>query len=230
MRTRPTQSVQITPDFERSCARMSVVPWMIEVKQTVERSRVSELHYITPIANLSSIVERGILSQVRASPLRPESVADADVQSIRDGKRVPNARPLHEYVNLYFDARNPMMYRRLANKNRIVVLRVSPEVMDLSGAVITDGNAASNGTRFYTSPRGLVALDEDRVFAASWMDADRWVYFEKKRQRCAEILVPDVVPVEYIFGCYACADDVRAACERANLGLEVRVRKDVYFG
>jgi hypothetical protein len=175
-------------------------------------------------------MRRGILSQVRASPLRPESVADPEVQGIRDGKRVPNARLLHEYVNLYFDARNPMMYRRLASKNSIVVLRVSPEVMDLPGAVIADGNAASNGTRFYTSPWGLAALDEDRVYAASWTDADRWAYFEKKRQRCAEVLVPDALPVKYIFGCYACADDVRVTCERASLGLEVRVRKDVYFG
>lgn len=211
--------------------RKNVGPWRDDQgEDVVERSRVVELHYITPIANLPSIMERGILSLVIAEPLEPESVADPDVQDIRDGKHVPNGRPLHEYVNLYFDARNPMMYRRLKHKSRIAVLRVDPQILDSGRVVIADGNAASNGTRFYPSPTGLAALDEDRVYAESWTDQDRWAYFEKKRQRCAEVLVPDVVPVEYVLGCYACDDDVRANCAELAPSVEVKVRKHVYFG
>ncbi len=76
------------------------------------RSWVTELHYIAPVANLGSIVTRGVLSHNLAArlPHAPASVVDERVQDHRGGKRVPRGLPLHDYANLYFDARNPMMY------------------------------------------------------------------------------------------------------------------------
>lgn len=208
---------------------MSVQDWMIEEDASVERARVVELHYITPITNLPSIMKRGILSKVRADPLSPSTVADANVQDIRDGKVVPNGRPLHEYANLYFDARNPMMFKRRSLRHDIVVVRVSPDVLDLPGVVIADGNAASTGTTFYASPQGLQSLAEDRVYATYWTDPDFWMQIDKKRQRCAEVLVPDVIPAAYIRGCYACTEGVRTACETQVPGIVVEVSKHVFF-
>jgi hypothetical protein len=195
----------------------------------VERSRVTELHYITPVANLRSIMERGILSQRNAAPLNPASVADQDVQDIRDDKAVPGGLNLHQYVNLYLDARNPMMYKRLSHRDHIAVVRVHPAVLDIPGAVVADGNAASNATKFEPSPAGLAGLDEARVYAHSWTDADTWVYWEKKRQRCAEILVPDVVPPHYLLGCYTVSEEVRLNCREHAPDLDAEVQKHVYF-
>ena len=36
----------------------------------------------------------------------------AEIQGRRDLVMVPNGRSLHEYANLYFDQRNPMMFKR----------------------------------------------------------------------------------------------------------------------
>jgi hypothetical protein len=60
------------------------------------RNRVTELHYITPVANLSSIVTHGVLSPNRATRLSPTptSVADEHIQGHRLGKRVPQGLPL----------------------------------------------------------------------------------------------------------------------------------------
>lgn len=77
----------------------------------MERHEVAELHYITPIENLDSILGRGILSHNRAARLEHRSVALESVQDIRRGKSVPGGSTLHSYANLYFHARNPMMYR-----------------------------------------------------------------------------------------------------------------------
>ena len=74
---------------------------------------VRELHYITPIENLPSILEKGILSHKLASKIPHLSVALDVIQERRKNKIIPRGRPLHDYVNLYFDARNPMLYRRL---------------------------------------------------------------------------------------------------------------------
>ena len=59
----------------------------------MERGRVTELHYITPIVNLKSIVERGIMSHNRAAALPHVSIADQDVQERRRGRRLPNGNP-----------------------------------------------------------------------------------------------------------------------------------------
>lgn len=74
--------------------------------------RVVRLHCIMPIANLSSIMQYGILSYDRAAKLRHHSVAMQPVQERRDGKAVPQGLRLHQYANLYFDARNPMLFKR----------------------------------------------------------------------------------------------------------------------
>src|SRR5689334_2999916 len=153
------------------------------------RTRVAELHYITPIENIGTILEYGILSHNLAERIPHQSVALAEVQERRQGKRVPGGRPLHDYANLYFDARNPMMFLRKDGWRDLMVVRVSPTVLDLEGVAITDGNAASDGTRFYAAPGGVVELDETAVYAEWWTDPDPWMKQEKKRMRCAEVLV-----------------------------------------
>jgi ssDNA thymidine ADP-ribosyltransferase, DarT len=64
----------------------------------VERQRLRELQFITPIANVKSILERGILSHEKAKTLNPRSIAKAEVQERRAARRVPGGRPLHDSV------------------------------------------------------------------------------------------------------------------------------------
>jgi hypothetical protein len=67
------------------------------------------LHYITPIANVPSILQRGILCHNQVKSLAHQSVAMPQIQQRRTKKSVPGGRHLHDYANLYFDARNPML-------------------------------------------------------------------------------------------------------------------------
>ena len=107
-------------------------------------SDLTELHYITPIANVPSILKLGILSnrEIARRRVKASSIALPGVQERRDSKVVPGAKPLHEYVNLYICARNPMMYLRRAQHQDLCVLQISPAVLDLPNIVIADGNAA----------------------------------------------------------------------------------------
>lgn len=196
----------------------------------MERSRVTELHYITPIANLLSIMERGILSHRGAARIGPVSIADGNVQDRRRDKRVPNGRMLHEYANTYFDARNPMMYKRLNRRAELTVIRLSPDILDIPGTVIADGNAAADVTHFGPSPEGLAVLDEQHVYAEYWTDSNIWTYYEKKRQRCAEVLVPNVIPPQLLIGCYVCESSALQLCRKSAPNLEVVVSKHVFFG
>ncbi len=193
----------------------------------MDRAVIGELHYMTPIANLASIRRYGILSHVRAAALPHASVALEAVQDRRANKRIPGGRALHEYANLYFDARNAMMFMRRSDE--LVVVRVSSSVLDLPGTVVSDGNAANGVTRFFPSPAGIDALDADRVYAEWWTHEDYWEQQERKRQRQAEVLVPEAVTPDLIIGCYAWREQEAQQCRSFDANWSVEVNAHVYF-
>lgn len=67
--------------------------------------------HITHLKNLSSVLEKGILSNSEAF-LRayPVDISNHDVQRWRTKKDPFYGRMLHDYVPLYINAKNPMLY------------------------------------------------------------------------------------------------------------------------
>lgn len=195
----------------------------------MKRDELDELHYITAIANLPSILHAGILSHARAQRVPHRSVAMQEVQDRRAAVRVPRGRPLHEYVNLYLCARNPMLYKRLGMVDSLCVLRVSTAVLDLPSVVITDGNAASGSTAFHPSPSGLAKIERDMVFAEYWTDGNGIANWEKKRVKCAEALVPDRVDPQHILGARVRSQAVRSTVATLAPGLAVAVDPKLFF-
>jgi|SRR5215813_10544977 len=196
----------------------------------MERNEVTELHFITSIVNLDSILRRGILSHDRAARIDHDSCADEGVQDRRQGKWVPNGARLHSYANLYFHARNPMMYTLMRNgRDNLVVVCLSHAVLDIPDTVLTDGNAASDGTRFYPSPEGLASLDRKLIFAKYWTDENFWPDREKKRARNAEVLVPGMVASGYIEGCYVDTPKKRLYCQSLDRLPSVTTRREIFF-
>lgn len=84
----------------------------------MRNSDIKALYYITHIDNLPSIFEKGILSHERIEDdqMQPERVYNTEIVNIRKEKRTPNGRSLWSYANLYFQPRNPMMYRVVHEK------------------------------------------------------------------------------------------------------------------
>jgi hypothetical protein len=195
----------------------------------VRRSELDELHYITPIENVPSILRRGILCKKRAKPLRPVSVAMEEIQEIRANKAVPGGRSLHDYANLYFCARNPMMYKRSARHAELCVLRVNTAALDLPDVVIADGNAASKYTAFWQSPSGLAKVDRDFVFAENWTDANQIVRWQKTAAKCAEVLVPERVPPDFIIGAYVSCREAQQALAEKGFTLPITIDAHLFF-
>lgn len=198
----------------------------------MHRSEVDELYYIVPLDNIASIITTGILSNARASRIAHSSVAMTAIQERRDNVRVPGGRPLHEYANLYFCARNPMMFKivRTSGSDGIAVLAVDASILEAPGVVIADGNASSGYTRFAASPSGLVLIDHVRVHAERW---DRYElppdYWEHKRVKCAEVLVPDRVPPELIIRAIVPSAPLKARVTPIVAGRPVAVATTVFF-
>jgi len=195
----------------------------------MERHELQELHYITPICNVPSILQYGILSYARAARFQHQSVAMQEIQDRRAQVCVPGGRSLHEYANLYICGRNPMLYRRLGQHLTICVLFVSVDILDLPGVIISDSNASSDYVRFAAAPDGLRIVSRDRTFADDWRDDDLIMYYRKKAAKCAEVLVPDRVDPCFIRGAYVSCDQAKANFQALNIGLPVQVDRHLFF-
>jgi hypothetical protein len=194
------------------------------------REELLELHYITPIANVSSILARGILSHRRAAGVQHVSVAKQEVQEIRSKVVVPGGKPLHQYANLYICARNPMLFKRKEAHASLAVLRIMHTVLDLPKVVITDQNAASKYARFAASPDGLKIVDRARVFAEYWTDRDDPIAeMRHKSIKCAEVLVPDAVAPEFVAGAYVSCEGSRKELASAAPGLAITIDSHLFF-
>ncbi|OHB61825.1 MAG: hypothetical protein A2Y76_07310 [Planctomycetes bacterium RBG_13_60_9] len=195
----------------------------------MERHELQELHYITPICNVSSILQHGILSHVRAAGLNPESVAMQEMQDRRARIHVPGGRPLHEYANLYICGRNPMLYKRLSKRDELCVLAIDTAALDLPGAIVTDKNAGGDYVQFRPAPLGLVIVNKDRTFAEYWTDPDPIEYWRKKAAKCAEVLVPDRVDPRFVVGVYVSCEQAQRQVEALGLDLPVSIQQHLFF-
>lgn len=191
--------------------------------------RVTELHCIIPIANVSSVMAHGILSHDEAAQCNHADISLADVQELRERKSVPGGLRLHEYANLYFCARNPMMFRRRNEGSQLCVLQVDRRVLVMPGVVLTTGNAASKYSRFLPSPSGLQGIAFDEVFADYWTDEDPFEQMRKKSAKCAEVLVPHVVAARYITGAYVSGTIGHDALLATGFSLPITIDANMFF-
>jgi hypothetical protein len=174
----------------------------------MNRSDVKELYYITHIDNLKSIFQYGILCHLKAEKILYKSIADPEIQKRRNKVVIPGGkRKLHDYANLYFNARNPMMFKRKDIHKELAVLRIDSAILDEPDVVISNGNASSGYVGFYASPEGLRYLDRDLIFAEYWTDSNPIIAYRRKFAICAEVLVPDSIAPRVITGIYVSCED-----------------------
>lgn len=162
------------------------------------------LNYITPIENLPSILEHGLLSRsaMLARGVGFVDISDHDVQALRERQDPVYGRPIHDYVPLFLNHRNAMLYSRKELQDRLVILTIDRRVSSGPGVLFCDGNAAAVDTVFSTDTNILAPCREA-------LEAEYWTGVKDgRRRRMAEVLVPDVVPCDAI---------VRAVCNNTEL-------------
>lgn len=156
---------------------------------------IKNLYYITHIDNIPSILEQGILShnEIENNHINYAAIYDKEIVKNRQHKTTPDQQSLWNYANLYFQPRNPMMYRVIheTDKNNIAVIAIKSSILSESGIIISDGNAASNSTNFYQNlSEGKKILRENWKIIQSeyWKEEDG-----SKRKIMSECLIPKKV-------------------------------------
>jgi len=147
---------------------------------------INGLYHITDVENLVNIFDKGLLSHTMAHVLKinKSDISNQLVQARRNH--------VHNKVPLYFNIKNPMTYT-FSNKSNLVIFKIDKKVMLLPGVIFSDGNAAAASTKYYTSLKDLDNLNWDCINGTFWND-----YYDGKRIRCAEVLVPNKISTKHI--------------------------------
>jgi len=190
--------------------------------------RITEFHSIMPIVNIVSVLKFGILSHEGISKLPHADVSLLDVQDKRARKSVPHGLRLHQYVNFYFHARNPMMYKRQGEAEKLCILRIDRSVTKLNGVVLTDQNAASDYVRFL-APIEYKKIRFDWVFAEDWTDTDQIMQWRKASAKCAEVLVPHCISEEYINGAYVVGKSAKVELQAQSFTKPIEINAHLFF-
>lgn len=189
---------------------------------------------INTLDNIVSIMQYGLLSHEQARKIEHKSLALESVQEKRHCKKIPNGLNLHQYASLYISPRNPMMYYLMhhpdkTDPEKMCILLIAPEVLSLQGVVMTDGNAASNITRFYSPEEGLETLNFIGIHATWWTDEDPIVQEERSRTKCAEVLIPHAIPYDMIKGAVVPSEKTRIALDDLGFDKEITVHPYSFF-
>lgn len=205
---------------------------MIETIEDVYRAitRKRFLYNITAIDNIPSIMQNGILCHDRASRIQHTSVAIESVQSRRADVRIPNGRQLHQYANLYFDYHNPMLSYLRAQNEELCILALSASVLDIPDCIVSDRNAAVAIAMFYPANEGIDKLDYEKILAQFWLHPDDEVEERNhKAIKCAEILVPDHIPYNYVSAACVVSETAKEQLIHKGFNREIIVDAEKFF-
>jgi len=115
----------------------------------------------------------------------------------------------------------------------LCIVRINKDVLNISGTVITDRNASSDYVRFASAPEGLRIIDKELVFARYWNHADPIEKDCHTSIKCAEVLVPDKVPIDFLLGAYvSCEESCRILydiIENSKPDFKIVVNSDLFF-
>lgn len=122
-----------------------------------------------------------------------------------------------------------MLYVLLPKQRDLCVLHISTDVLQGTGVIVSDENAARGWARFEPWPDGLSMIEKEDIFRERWDVDDP---FEKDRLKglmCAEILVPDKVDSRFIQGAYVSCQESLDRLAGLCPGLSISLNKTLFF-
>jgi hypothetical protein len=205
------------------------IPDNLLATKKFEQLRIECLYHITHMQNLQSILQRGLLSHntARNGGHISTDISDPQVQERRVRSEPIHRRSLHDYVPLYFNPKNPMLYRRSTIQNNLVILAIDRRVLTYPDTIFTDGNAAATQTNFYSGFQNLDELNWHCINSRYWND-----HPDGKRIKCSEALVYPMIESASILRIYCQNSSVKESIIRITdnfPNVRVEIRPNFYF-
>jgi hypothetical protein len=160
------------------------------------------------------MLERGILShaEMESRRLPYTAIYDEKIVTDRKARHTPDGKSLWDYANVYFQARNAMLFRVTREKgvDEICIIGVRKDLLNRHDGLIANGNAASYQSEIVRHDEGVRSVPQimRNVDKEWWSDSDG-----SKREMMAECLIPGAIPPDFITAVYVGSD---AALKRAQ--------------
>ena len=166
-----------------------------ENENVLDNYKIDYVFHMTEVSNLKNILQYGLLShnEAHSKGFNKTDIALQDVNQRRANKKPIHGISLHDYVPMYFNPKNPMLYRRKQIQDNIVILAIDRRVIYQNKSIFSDGNAASDATKFFNNLSDLVRLNWQCIRNEYWND-----YVDGKRIKCAETLTHPKIPIKYV--------------------------------
>ena len=178
--------------------------------------KTKSLYYITHIDNLPLIIKHGILCHKRVEAENVQGISmfkrkkDREDNIKRKSRVVSKIfrKDLLHHANLFFQPRNPMMYRSIFEngKEKLAVVEIDNTILNEPDVVITDGDATNETTQFYL-PSEVMKMSKQQwtiIKSEWWKECDG-----SKRKIMAECLVPNSIKPEYIRSIIVADDGIK---------------------
>jgi hypothetical protein len=185
---------------------------------------------MTHIDNLASIVQHGLFSHNTAPDY--VDISNPDVNSRRERTDPIHKKSLHEYVPLYFNPRNAMLYEKQAEyRSEIVLLEVTRSVCLSNYTLFTERNAAANRCRFAYCLSDVEKFDWPSIQSLNWA-TDGVVHIDKKQLMMSECLLYDHIDTEHLIAVHTMNTSMCSKLQSVLAGLQhpsIRSSPSLFF-
>lgn len=177
------------------------------------------IFHFTDIRNLDSIIKNGLLCTniKNKNGITHKNIANTNIQNRRATMKVPVGPGgcVHDYVPFYFSSINPMLLKKLNEKNvdqpLIIYLCVKVDRLDKNDAIFTDASANTNvPPTFYDDVKDLDKLDWNLIESKKWKTPND----EGRHKKMAEALIHNRIGIEDVDAIVVCNNYVKEEVEK----------------
>lgn len=177
------------------------------------------IFHFTDIHNLDSIIKNGLLctNDKNEKGIKHKNIANMTIQERRAGMDVPvgPGGKVHDYVPFYFSSMNPMLLKKLNEKNVdqqfIMYFCIKIQRLEEDDAVFTDASANTiEAPSFYDDVKDLDKLDWQAIDKKSWGVASD----EERHKKMAEALIHKRVDISEVDAILVFNDGIKEAVKK----------------
>ena len=188
-----------------------------------------KLYHITHISNLNGIFKDGLMSHNRVRAY--VDISNNDVNKRRSRTDNPHKINLHQYVPLYFNPRNAMLFSCQKKFGEdVVILEIDNEEISNDYTLFSEGNAARQDSKITTNKLDLANFKWEAINSLTWTDNYSDIDVNLKSLMMSECLILNSLNSQHILRIFCSNENVRARLIKLSLtNVDIKVDKSLFF-
>lgn len=187
------------------------------------------IYHMTHVSNLKGIFENGLICHEKVKSYT--DISNNDVNKRRVAKNNPHKISLHQYVPLYFNPRNAMLFTCQKKFGQdVVILEIDKSVISNDYTLFSEGNAARKDSKITTNKLDLANFRWEEINSLAWTNIGSDVNESLKSLMMSECLILNRIDIDKIMKVICSKECVRKALFNESLGrIEINVNENMFF-